>query len=85
MEQRGQGAVANERTESWEKKNGGQGDELRQRWKSADQAEEVLEAEQKGLPGLRGQSVEQMKGERGVKVGGEMKEVDWTRTAGRGG
>lgn len=85
MERRGRGEVANEWTESWGRKNGGQGDELKRRWKSADQAEEVPEAEQKGLPGLRGQPVEQTKGERGEKVGGEMMEVDWTGTVGRGG
>ena len=50
--------------------------------------EEELAEEQKGLlglPGLGGQRVVQMKGEKGVRVGGAMKGVDWTRTEGQEG
>ncbi len=77
--------MADERTGSWEKKNGGLGDEVRRRWKSAAQVEEELAEEQQGLLGLGGQPVVQMMGERGERVGGEMKGVDWTGTEGQEG
>lgn len=77
--------MADERTGSWEKKNGGLGDEVKRRWRSAEQVEEELAEEQQGLLGLGGQLVAQMKGERGVRVGGEMKGVDWTGTEGQEG
>ena len=83
--QLGQGLVADERTGSWEKKNGGLGDEERRHWRLVEQAEEEPAEEQQGLLGLRGQPVEQMKGEKGEKVGGEMKGVDLTGTVGREG
>lgn len=82
-ERLGQGLVADERTGSWEKKNVGLGDEVRQRWRSAVQVEEELAEEQRDLKELGGQPVVQMQGERGARVGGEMKEVDWTGTEGQ--
>lgn len=77
--------MADERTGSWEKKNGGLGDEARRRWRSAEQVEEELGVERKGLRGLGGLQVVQMKSERGVRMGGEMKGVDWTGTVGQEG
>lgn len=72
--------MADERTRSWEKKNGGLGDGVRRHWRSAERVEQELVEEQLGLLGLRGQAVVQMMGEREEKVGGEMKRVDWTGT-----
>lgn len=77
--------MADERTGSWEKKNGGLGDEVRWRWRSVEQVQEELGEEQQGLVGLEGQSVVQMTGERGERVEGEMKGVDWTGTEGQEG
>lgn len=77
--------MADERTGSWEKKNGGLGDEVRRCWRSVERVEEELAEEQQGLPGLVGQLVAQMKGERGVRLGGEMKGVDWTGIEGLAG
>lgn len=59
-ERLGQGLVANERTGSWEKKNGGLGDEVRRRWRSVEEVEEELAEEQRGLLGLGVQPVVQM-------------------------
>lgn len=56
--------MANERTESWEKRNVGLGDEVRWRWRLVERvAEEVVE-EQLDLLGLGWQEVVQMLGER---------------------
>lgn len=82
-ERLGQGLVADERTGSWEKKNVGLGDEVRQRWRSAVQVEEEPAEEQRDLKELGGQPAVQMQGERGARVGGGMKEVDWTGTEGQ--
>lgn len=83
----GQGRVADERTGSWEKKNGGLGDGVRWRWRSVEQVEVEVELaeEQWGLPGLEGQPGVQMMCEMGERVGGEMKRVDWTGTEGQEG
>lgn len=77
--------MADERTGSWEKKNGGPGDEVRRRWRSAEQVEEELAEEPRGLLGLGGLPVVQMMGERGERVLREMKGVDWTGTEGQEG
>lgn len=77
--------MADERKGSWEKKNGGLGDEVKRCWRSVEQVEEELGEEQQGLLGLGGQGVVQMMGERGEKVGGEMMRVDWTGTVGQEG
>lgn len=66
-------------------KNGGLGDEVRRHWRSAEQVEEELAEEQLSLLGLGGQAAGQMMGERGEKVGGEMKRVDWTGNEGQEG
>lgn len=79
-ERLGPGLVADERTRSWGKKNGGLGDEGKWCWRSAEQVEVELAEERWGLPGLGVQPVEQMKGEREVRVQGQMKGVDWTGT-----
>ncbi len=84
-EQPGQGLVADERTRSWEKKNGGLDDEVRLRWRSVEQVEEELVEEQQGLLGLGEQPVVQMKGEKEERVGGEMKGVDLTGIEGQVG
>lgn len=55
-----QGPVADERTGSWEKKNGGLGDEVRRRWWSVEWVQEELAEEQQDLLGLGGQLVVQM-------------------------
>lgn len=69
-----------------EKKTEGPGDEECWRWRSEEQVEEeLLVEEQQGRPGLGGQRIAPMTGERGVKVGGWMKEEDWIRTVERGG
>lgn len=74
------------RTGSWEKKNGGLGDEVRLRWRSAEQVEGELAEEQQGLGlGLGGQPVVQMMGEKVERVEEEMKGVDWTGTEGQEG
>lgn len=49
------------------------------------QVEEELAEERQGLLGLGGQLVMQMMGERGERVLGEMKGVDWTGTEGQEG
>lgn len=77
--------MAYERTGSWEKKNGGLGEEVRRRWRSAEQVEEELVEEQQGLLGLGGQPAVPMMGEREERVLGEMKGVDWTGTEGQEG
>ncbi|KAK9513997.1 hypothetical protein VZT92_027489 [Zoarces viviparus] len=77
--------VADERTGSWEKKNGGPGDEVRRHWTLVEQVEEELAEEQQGLLWLGGQPVVQMMGEREERVLGEMKGVDWTGTEGQEG
>lgn len=77
--------MADERTGRWGKRNGGLGDGVRRRWRSAEQAEEEPEEERRGLLGLAGQPEVQMMGERGEKVGGEMTGVDWTGTEGQEG
>lgn len=77
--------MADERTGSWEKKNGGAGDEVRRHWTLVEQVEEELTEEQQGLLGLGGQPVVQMMGEGEERVLGEMKGVDWTGTEGQEG
>ena len=79
--------MADERTGSWEKKNGGLDDGVRRHWRSVEQVEVEVELaeEQWGLPGLGGQPGGQMMREMGERVGGEMMGVDWTGTEGQEG
>lgn len=80
-----QGLEADERTGSWEKRNGGLGDEVRRHWRLVEQVEEEQAEVQQGLLGLGVQPVVQMMGEKGERVEGVMQGVDWTETEGQEG